>query len=309
MRANMKKIRVTQDLYKKIIFSGGEIHIEFVDYKVGLYDADPRMGTTLNLSKIEDYADKNNTVILLNIPLRNSENVMELFLLNSHFQALGYKTEAIISYMPYARQDRQTTPETLHSLKHFAKLINSCNFERVHVLDPHSLAVENAIDRVHAIPMHNVLKIVSRTISTQNKMDNDYNNVFKPLEYCFVSPDIGALKKVEACGKAFGVPVISAHKDRNPATGEIVGIKLLSEIPEGVTRALVLDDICDGGRTFIELIDKTQLKDKFESIDLFVTHGIFSKGVDILLENGYNTIYTTDSFCTLEHEKLVKIKL
>jgi phosphoribosylpyrophosphate synthetase len=46
---------------------------------------------------------------------------------------------------------------------------------------------------------------------------------------------------------------------------------------------VVIDDICDGGTTFIELA-KILPKAK---LYLFTTYGIYSKGMDVLLDAGY----------------------
>ena len=44
---------------------------------------------------------------------------------------------------------------------------------------------------------------------------------------------------------------------------------------------MIVDDICDGGQTFIELA-KALEKQGAHQIFLYVTHGIFSKGLDTL---------------------------
>lgn len=76
-------------------------------------------------------------------------------------------------------------------------------------------------------------------------------------------------------------------------------------------KVLVIDDICDGGATFIKLAEylKEQCTTVKLNMALHVSHGIFSKGLDSLLEH-YNHIYTTDSFCNfIEHEKLTRYKI
>ncbi|NQY58528.1 hypothetical protein [Cognatishimia sp.] len=76
-------------------------------------------------------------------------------------------------------------------------------------------------------------------------------------------------------------------------------------------KILVMDDICDGGATFIKLAEylKEQCNIVRLNMALHVSHGIFSKGLDSLLEH-YNHIYTTDSFCNfIEHEKLTRYKI
>lgn len=54
---------------------------------------------------------------------------------------------------------------------------------------------------------------------------------------------------------------------------------------------LIVDDICDGGATFM-LLTKDLYKRGAKSINLFVTHGIFSKGLKPLKEAGINRIFT-----------------
>jgi ribose-phosphate pyrophosphokinase len=43
---------------------------------------------------------------------------------------------------------------------------------------------------------------------------------------------------------------------------------------------LIVDDICDGGRTFIELAKKLRPMTTGK-IKLLITHGIFSKGIEV----------------------------
>lgn len=55
----------------------------------------------------------------------------------------------------------------------------------------------------------------------------------------------------------------------------------------------LVDDLCDGGRTFIEAAKIIKTYNKSSS--LFVAHGIFSKGFDELLSY-FDSIYTTNSY-------------
>ena len=47
---------------------------------------------------------------------------------------------------------------------------------------------------------------------------------------------------------------------------------------------LIVDDICDGGGTFIPLAKKLKNAGA-KTVTLYVTHGIFSKGLDPLKEH------------------------
>ena len=85
------------------------------------------------------------------------------------------------------------------------------------------------------------------------------------------------------------MPVTFCEKERDVSTGWITGFKL--ESPEIVVGKdiLITDDICDGGMTFLKCAEA--LKEAgANSVSLYVTHGIFSKGLDIfkgLVDNIY----------------------
>ncbi len=58
---------------------------------------------------------------------------------------------------------------------------------------------------------------------------------------------------------------------------------------------LIIDDLCDGGATFIE--EAKYLKKLFpdKKLHLYVTHGLFTKGVDHVAAH-FDCIYTTNSY-------------
>jgi len=59
----------------------------------------------------------------------------------------------------------------------------------------------------------------------------------------------------------------------------------------------VVDDICDGGGTFIGLADL--LDERAMRADLYVTHGLFSQGTEKLVQRYSEHVICTDS---IEHE-------
>jgi ribose-phosphate pyrophosphokinase len=64
-----------------------------------------------------------------------------------------------------------------------------------------------------------------------------------------------------------------------------------------------VDDICDGGRTFIEI---SKALDGYQGeLYLFVTHGIFSKGFEELFKH-FTKIYTTNSIKDIEQSDKLK---
>lgn len=182
---------------------------------------------------------------------------------------LEYKRFAlVVDYFPYGRQDRVCSLGEAHSLKVVANLINSCGFDAVYVFDPHSDVVEALIDNVHIIPVDHII---------HRAKDVEFTTVD-----AFVSPDGGAYKKVTKCGQVRGKNVVRADKIRNVSDGSLSGFGVYADDLTGQS-VMIIDDICDGGGTFVGLAEKLREKGATEVI-LYVTHGMFTKGVDVLKE-------------------------
>lgn len=211
--------------------------------------------------------------------LQNSEDVITLLLLKDALdRQLHYGATLYLSYMPYARQDRVCNPGEAFSLKVMCNLINSCDFDEVVVEDPHSDVTLALLNNATAVEQHDCIDI-------------------DVSEYDFiVSPDGGALKKIYKVAQDFGgVAVVEATKVRDPATTDITGTKVFVDDQRlSAAKLLVIDDICDGGRTFVEL---GKVLDTFapSQVDLHVTHGIFSKGKSELYD-WYDNIYATNDW-------------
>ena len=58
------------------------------------------------------------------------------------------QTNLIISYLPYARQDKLVSNDTTFALATFAYLLNKLYFDSVYVDDPHSFEAVRLIDRL-----------------------------------------------------------------------------------------------------------------------------------------------------------------
>ena len=76
--------------------------------------------------------------------------------------------------------------------------------------------------------------------------------------------------------------------------GQTFGVAIEAAGPINGKRCLVIDDICVGGATFIQLGNLLK-NGGAKEIALYVSHGIFSKGTD-KINLYYNKIYTTNSF-------------
>jgi len=181
----------------------------------------------------------------------------------------------VLPFIPGARQDRLNDEgDWLFTARSVARMINARCFAQVVVLDPHSDVSPALIDRCKVVKSHAIECVCSELEK------NKYAAV--------VSPDAGAEKRAAAFANRLCIPLIHAWKSRNIADGKISGFGH-EPIPRG--KLLIVDDICDGGGTFVGLA-KT-----FENAvrpDLFVTHGLFSKGTEEVTP-GFERMYCTDS--------------
>lgn len=237
------------------------------------------------------------------IRIRNGDDVMKLIMATDAMRGLGLDPKGvIIPYFPYGRQDRVVNGGESFSAKVFAGLLNSY-FEAVITLDNHS-PVTNAV-------LHNNLELSSSSAIAkwiiQSVTPNTDGGKFDYLNQKIVilAPDAGAIKRAEAVAKKiqevapeWNIEAKYATKRRNMLSGAVISVDAPNFYPN--EHVFVIDDICDGGRTFIELASEIRAgKHQPISLNLFVTHGIFSKGLNELF-GYYDLIATTDSFRSLE---------
>ena len=195
-----------------------------------------------------------------------------------------------IPYFPYARQDRICATGEAFGLKMMCELINTLKAMCVTVVDPHSDVLFGMIENVKVIDQLAVVKSHQKFLSDIGQLENS----------CLLAPDFGAMKKTSKIADAFYhetqsksvVDVFFAEKERDLATGDIIRTVIHGDLTG--RNVIIIDDICDGGRTFIEIAKVLKEEYKVASISLFVTHGIFSKGLEVF-DGLIDNIYTTDS--------------
>lgn len=243
-------------------FSGGEDHIKIPD--------------------LLDYSLDVQIVARVN----SSSDLMKVILAKDALDRMGFKNVSLfLPYIPYARQDRVMSFGEPLSIKVFADHINLCGFSKITVLDPHSDVAHALINRVEveSLPIF----IVNAFFDIIRRFDAKTENIR------IVSPDAGAEKKVYKIGQALNHPheIIQCSKHRDPLTREITQTRVHGDV-QGMT-CIIIDDICDGGRTFSALAAKLKSLGA-EKVFLIVTHGIFSHGESQLTDLDH--IYSTNSW-------------
>lgn len=189
-----------------------------------------------------------------------------------------------LPFIPGARQDRlNPIGDALFTAKSIAGMINARKFSRVIVLDPHSEVAPALIDRCRVVSAAEMMSIPHGKYAA------------------VISPDAGAEKRAGQVAIKLEVPLIHAWKTRDVRTGTIGGFgfdaaRLSNLALEQPYRMLIVDDICDGGGTFIGLANAIAESGYEKTVDLhlYTTHGIYSKGI-AELQRYFSHIYCTDS--------------
>ncbi len=224
--------------------------------------------------------------------VRSFNDLGTLLLAVDALRRIGVKHIALtLPYFPGARQDRQMVHGEPLTVKVYAQLINGLMLDKVIILDPHSEVTPALLDNGQ------VVSHVPFALEVLTDLE----------DFVLVAPDAGALKKVYELAKAADGPaVILSTKKRNVATGALSGFEVMADDLGGQT-CVVVDDICDGGGTFLGLAEALKRKNAGKLI-LIVTHGIFSKGTEALAAQ-YDRIYCTNSFRKLESEDIIQLEL
>ena len=214
---------------------------------------------------------------------------------------LEMKAKSVSLYVPFllgSRSDRKFKEGGINYLKKvICPIINLQNFSCVTVLDPHSDVSEACLNNYSKINNFSLVKSALTGIDNKNGAQD---------RIVLVSPDGGALKKIYDVAEEFQIPnIVTAMKHRNIKTGKITHTEVpdLSKYGED-NKFVIVDDICDGGRTFVELAKEIRKQNAISDIYLIVTHGIFSSGLDELSKH-FTKIFTTNSVKDITEESIV----
>jgi ribose-phosphate pyrophosphokinase len=257
-----------------------------IKYKVSKYP-DGQQSITLDLPDT-DLHEK--ITVSITSRLNSFRDLEVIIAANQALREFSY-VENVKLNVPYflgARSDRKFEAGTSNYLKTvICPIINSQNFSRVTILDPHSDVLEACLNNYHK---HNNHRLVKDALSKIDNRDGAQDRI------CLVSPDAGAYKKIFDVAKEFNIDrIITASKVRDIKTGKILRTEIPTLDQHADLKYVIIDDICDGGRTFIELAKAIKGSRPSAKVYLVVTHGIFSAGFAELTQY-FEGIYTTNSY-------------
>lgn len=251
--------------FKAFTFNGGEPHLKLTE---SLTATDVLITTRLN-----SFQDVGLLLVATDALRRAGAERISLF----------------IPYFPGARQDRVMVPGEPLTVKVYADLLNAQHYQKIILFDPHSDVAPALLNSVRVIDNHVFVQ-----------------QCLKQIGDCkLIAPDGGALKKIYKLSEALGgIDVVECSKRRDVKTGALSGFLVSGPDLQGAN-CVIVDDICDGGATFIGLAEELK-KHGAGDLYLIVSHGIFSKGVEPLATQ-FKQVFTTDSIREISHPTLIQL--
>ena len=244
------------------------------------------------------YPNRNYEIVWL---YEGDYEIFMLICIVKHLRSKMYNNVSFNLTMPYvvnSRLDRTHSDNEVFTLKYFAEIINDLKFNKVVIVDPHSIVSEALIDNVCVLRPSN---IISKVIDTMRSL-----NEFK-RELVIYFPDDGAYKRYKdmPCFKDFNC--IYGKKERDWETGKILGIEIYDKNGSKLTNelencdVLMVDDIISYGGTLAYSADK--LKEMGAThISAYATHvenSVLDEEKGTLLKRYkdkiIDTVYTTNS--------------
>ena len=197
---------------------------------------------------------------------------------------LALQSPLLVPYLPASRADRIVGNESLGKVA-YLDLISAawdglptvCS-SPIETWDIHSITSTDT-------PIINIPRM-QQYLTTYSFPDNSV----------LLAPDEGSISRVAAISTATGLPYVRATKNRDYATGQLLSNSIPAVLGD-YDHIFVIDDICDGGGTFLLLADSVRKQGISSDLHLFVTHGIFSKGKSDL-ESRYSTVFALNDWIT-----------
>lgn len=251
--------------------------------------------------------DLNNSLLC---PNKNYEIVWlyegdyEIFMLIcivKHLRSKMHNNASFNLTMPYvvnSRMDRTHSDNEVFTLKYFADIINDLKFNKVVIVDPHSIVSEALIDNVCVLRPSNIISNVIDKMLCLNEFEREVVIYF---------PDDGAYKRYKDMPCFKDLKCVYGKKERDWNTGKIIGIEIYDKNGSKLTNeiencdVLMVDDIISYGGTLAYSADK--LKEMGAAhISAYATHvenSVLDEEKGTLLKR-YNdkiidTVYTTNS--------------
>ena len=224
--------------------------------------------------KIPTDPENNFINIQVTAEILNSSELVRLWLISEaiHKYYGHLHRKLVIPYLPYSRQDRRCHEGEADSLFVIWYELEQY-YDELITYDVHN--EEESKKTIFNLCNIRKLSLLEKWPVVSARLRGVQNNCI------LISPDKGALEESYEISRHFDVPFGAANKIRDEE-GKIVSLEMPGLEFQG-EEVFIFDDICDGGRTFIELSKLAKHKGASKVI-LYVTHGILSHGCEELNE-------------------------
>ena len=204
----------------------------------------------------EVYDKINEENIFLEWKYESDAELFTVICLRKHFAKR--KMVLYMPYCPHARMDRVKSICDVFTLKHFADVINSLDFNFVLCADVHSSVAAALINNFYEIGQ--TYSNIRDTFELIKNASDDNAIV------CY--PDEGAMKRYS---DIISAPYVFGVKKRDWGTGKIMGLDLMNKELIVGKDVLIVDDICSRGGTFYHTA-KALKEAGANRVYLYVTH-------------------------------------
>lgn len=179
----------------------------------------------------------------------------------------------VVNYLPYGRQDKSVDNEKTFALRTLGLSLAAVGVSEIVTVDAHSQLLAEPgmkLKLTSIFPGERIVDVIAECGANMA---------------CY--PDKGAFQRYSS----IDMKSIVLEKARDQTTGVITGMDVVDGDVAEDDVVLIVDDICDGGASFIAAAK--ELKELADvTVHLYVSHGIFSKGLDVLREAGIERIFT-----------------
>ena len=210
------------------------------------------------------------------------ENFMEMaFMADAIKSGAPEAMIAIIPYLGYARQDRQTRLGEPISARVVATFLEACKFDEVITVDIHNSSVIGFF----RIPAQNIS--AKDVFVSKIKESISKNTVI-------VSPDIGSAKRSRKVAEAIDLPLVIVEKNRPVDQRDKTEMEEINVELSGKD-VIIYDDMISTGGTIINCA-KVLKGAGTNNITVCATHGVFAgEAIKNILDSGVTKLIVSDT--------------
>ncbi|XP_054167366.1 ribose-phosphate pyrophosphokinase 2-like [Oppia nitens] len=201
-----------------------------------------------------------------------NDDIMELLIICHTCKLVSsHKITVVLTYFPYARQNKKQKSRSPITSKLFANLLQVSGVDSVITMDLHSPQIQGFFN----IPVDNItaesliIKYIKESIPNWEKS-------------VIVSPDAGGTKRVTSLATKMGLNFAIIHKHKNKSNKQIESMVLVGDIKKRVV--IIVDDLADTCRTVVSAAQKLEESNALK-VYAIVIHGVLSEQSFDLINN------------------------